>query len=124
MDVLPLLPRSPRRPVLRDLRLVALLAEFCRLQLRGRVVTESIGGEEDIRLQIWRDGTEIAVELLWCGPTDPPPATLKAVRIQGEQRQVWCTPGAADGAAGTVRFVSDLVLCEEAVLRRRYLLLG
>lgn len=124
MDVVTALPRSPRRPVLRDRRLVALLAEFCRLQLRGRVVTESIAGEEDIRLQIWRDPAEITVELLWCGPIDPPPASLTAVRIQGEQRQVWCCPGADSTPAETVRFVSDLLLCEHAVLRRRYLLVG
>ena len=124
MDVVPVRPRSPRRPVLRDRRLVALLAEFCRLQLHARVVTDSIAGDDDIRLQVWRDPGDITVELLWCGPEDPPPAKPTAVRIQGRHRQVWCSPGASCTSAELVRFASDLLRCDHVTLRRRYLLLG
>ena len=124
MDLAPVRPRSPRRPVLRDRRLVALLAEFCRLQLHARVVTDSIAGDDDIRLQVWRDPGDVIVELLWCGPQDPPPATPTAVRVQGRYRQVWGSPG--DGCTSTelVRFVSDLLRCDHVTLRRRYQLLG
>lgn len=124
MDVAPVPPHARRRSVLGDRRLVALLAEFCRLQLHGRVLTESIAGEDDIRLQVWQDAGAITVELLWCGPDEPPPAGLKAVRILGEQRQVWCSPNAHCTPAEMVRFVSDLLLCDHAALRRRYLCLG
>lgn len=124
MDRAPAPPRSPRTSVLHDRRLVALLAELCRLQLHGRVLTETIAGEDDIRLQVWQEPGTITVELLWCRPEEPPPVGLKAVRVHGQQRQVWCNSSAHCTPAEMVRFVSDLLLCDQAALRRRYPCLG
>lgn len=115
---------SVGRPVLRDHRLVALLAELCRLQLHGRVVTETVAGKQDIRLQVWQGTGELTVELLWCAEQDPAPTRLEAVRVRGLERQTWCNPGARCTPVETVRFLADLLLCDESALPRRYRRLG
>ena len=116
---------SVRRSVgLRDQRLAALLADLGALGLHGRVLTEWITDEQDVRLQAWRDGSGVTVELLWCRDDAPPPAHLDVVRIAGEKRQVWRSPNNRCLTVQVVRFLYDLLLLEEDTLSKRYQLLG
>lgn len=92
-------------------------------RLRGRGLTCSIlrirvAGELDVRLQASRPGTTVTVELL-----GPVAAGWAAVRVDGDDRQVW--RGAATlNAELLADFVADLLACPEAALEQRYLRLG
>lgn len=113
--------RSPRAS---DSRLAGLLADLDQLDLHARVVTERIAGEPDVRLQVWRDTSTTTVELLWCTPDAAWPARLDAVRVVGEEREVWrCSHGRRQ-AADVVRFLVDLLLRDNGALECRYLPLG
>lgn len=116
----PILAESDRG----DPRLAALLTDLDQLRFRCRVLTEWIGGDADHRLQVWREPGEVTVELLWCGPGDPAPTGLHAVRICGQRREVWCSPGSRGTVAETVRFIADLLVCDENALPHHYVRLG
>lgn len=107
-----------------DPRLGALLTDLDQLQFRSRMLTEWVGDDEDYRLQVWCEPGEVTVELLWCRPADPAPTRLHAVRICGPRREVWRSPRSRWTAAETVRFIADLLVCDEAALPHHYLRLG
>lgn len=113
--------RSTRQP---DPYLAHLLQELAQLQLHGRVLITDIAGEDDVRLQAWWDSGHRAVELLWCGPGDALPERLEAVRLIGDERSVWRSPGSPGCPATVVRFVRDLLLLDDVPLLLRYQWLG
>lgn len=125
MTLAPVRPIPPRRSTVEpDARLADLLADLGRLELHGRVLLERVAGEQDVRLQAWRDSGAVTVELLWCGPDAPRPTRLDAVRADGDEREVWRSPHGRCRTADVVRFLYDLLLLDGDVLDRRYLRLG
>jgi hypothetical protein len=69
----------------------------------------SVCGEPDIRLVACRDGDEVAVELLAWPADCPGPDHWNAVRVQGEDRQVWRGPLHDAPPGEVVRFVEVLL---------------
>lgn len=107
-----------------DDRLTALLADLAQLDLQARVLTLLLAGEEDVRLQAWRDGGRMTVELLWSSPDFPLPSQVAAVRVCREQREIWRSPVSGYLPADIVRFLCDLLVLDDRVLYRRYRLIG
>ena len=93
--------------------------------LRGRGLTCSIlrirvAGELDVRLRAGRPQTPVSVEVL--GPAAGGRGWA-AVRVHGDDRQVWLGPLPLNPAL-LADFVADLLECTEATLEQRYLRLG
>jgi hypothetical protein len=116
----PSLP-STSRP---DDLLAGLLSDLEQLDVHAGVLTDYLAGEPDVRVQAWRDGGDVLVELLWCGADTPAANRLDAVRVRGEQRQVWRGPRCRCFPADAVRFLSALLLLDDRRLGQHYLLLG
>lgn len=125
MILVPVKSRRIQRSTWQSAPYVAgLLRDLGRLQLHGRVLTADVGGEDDVRLQAWCDSGHRTVEILWCGPDEALPTRLDAVRVVGDERNVWRSPDGPGYPAKVVRFVRDLLLLEDAALLRRYQRLG
>lgn len=107
-----------------DRRLTCLLADLDALQLQARILTDTLCGEQDVRVQVRRDHGQAIVELLWCCPEQIEPAHPSAVRIIDEHRTVWSHPRAGRRPAETARFLADLLLLDDAALADRYDKLG
>lgn len=116
-------PAAPR-PAAVDARLASLLDDLHRLHLRGQVHTYRNAGEDDVRLQAAAEASPVTVELLWCTPEGEAPSRLAAVRIDDGHRQVWCTHEGRWAPEQAVRFVYDLLVCDEQVLEGHYQRLG
>ncbi|MGY1708738.1 hypothetical protein ACI8AC_04430 [Geodermatophilus sp. SYSU D00758] len=95
-------------------------------------MTERLCDELDVRLEV-RDPTRPGrVELLCRDAHEPPPPTWDAVRVPdgdagddaGGDRVVWRGPDRCCPVGAVLAFLSDLVRCDEAVLRDRYRALG
>jgi hypothetical protein len=63
-----------------------------------------------VRLVACRDGADVTVELLGSLAADRPADRWQAVRVRGEDRQVWCGPPHDAPATEVVGFVEALLV--------------
>jgi hypothetical protein len=69
----------------------------------------SVCGDPDVRLIACRDGAAVTVELLASLAPERPADRWHAVRVRGEDRQVWCGPPHDAPTTEVVRFVEALL---------------
>jgi hypothetical protein len=94
----------------------------CQLRREGRtavVVLYSNCGDVDARVQV-SDGNGPVVELLWPCPGLPDSDCWHAVRIEPDQRSIWCGPPKDCGRPRLIEFVEDVLADPPDRLRRRY----
>jgi hypothetical protein len=96
-----------------------LCAELQRQKCTAVVVGYSDCGDTDLRLQVTRQGAPI-VELLgpYNGLCDD--ACWHAVRIDTDDRSIWCGPPASCRDRPLIEFVLDLLAEPLEALSRRY----
>lgn len=97
--------------------------DLCRdLHRDGRsalVVLYSNCGDVDARIQV-SAGNGPVVELLWPCPGLPDADRWHAVRIEQDQRSIWCGPPKGCGCRHLVEFVEDVLVNPPDKLTRRY----
>src|SRR5690349_10457684 len=97
--------------------------DLCRdLRREGRtalVVLYSNCGDVDARIQV-SAGNGPVVELLWPSPGLPDAHSWHAVRIEPDQRSIWCGPPKGCAAPRLIAFVEDVLADPPDRLRRRY----
>lgn len=122
----PPLPRQPdpaEDTVVADLRLSGVRAR--ERGWRARLVDLPVEDDSDLRLQVRRPGCSAVVEVLGpCPGGLPLGRRWQAVRVRAGRRDVWCGPVRADGPAGLLAFVADLLDCDDEELGRRYRPMG
>jgi|SRR5689334_25281307 len=97
--------------------------DLCRhLRREGRsavVVLYSNCGDVDARIRV-SAGSGPIVELLWPCPGLPDAARWHAVRIEPDQRSIWCGPPKGCGCPRLIEFVQDVLVDPPDELTRRY----
>ena len=89
---------------------VAALARALRERgLRADLQVVSVCGEPDIRLVICGEGGDVVVELLASPAGSPTPGCWHAVRVLGEDRQVWQGPPHDAPPGAVLAFVEELL---------------
>lgn len=113
-------PRSPVEPA--DAALQSMHGLCRELQREGRtalVVLYSNCGDVDARVQVTA-GNGPVVELLWPCAGLPDAECWHAVRIEPDQRSIWCGPPKDCRRPRLVAFVESVLVDTPEELRRRY----
>lgn len=77
--------------------------------LRADLQAVSVCGEPDVRLVVCREGADVAVEVLAALAGERPAGRWQAVRVRGEDRQVWLGPPHDARPGEVARFVEALL---------------